>query len=91
MKKLEFLKESLKDLKIVGMLMWSFKFLCKGMVKYVDFLGVKLIVELGVGDGVIIKFILDEMELDVKLLVFEVNECFCEVLWNIEDDCLIIV
>ncbi len=90
MKKLEFLKESLKDLKTVGTLTRSSKFLCKGMVKHVDFSGAKLIVELGAGDGVITKFILDEMEPDAKLLVFEVNERFCEVLRNIEDDRLII-
>ena len=90
MKKLEFFKESLKDLKTVGTFTRSSKFLCKGMIKHIDFSDAKLIVELGAGDGVITKFILDEMEPDAKLLVFEVNERFCEVLRGIDDDRLII-
>lgn len=90
MKKLDFLKESLKDLKTVGTFTRSSKFLCKGMIKHIDFPTAKLIVELGAGDGVITRFILDEMHPDAKLLVFEVNERFCDELREIDDDRLII-
>ena len=90
MKKLEFLRESLKDLKTVGTFTRSSSFLCKGMIKHVDFSDARLIVELGAGDGVITKFILEEMHPDARLLVFEVNERFCDSLRDIDDDRLIV-
>lgn len=60
------------------------------MVKHVDFAEAELIVELGAGDGVITEFILNEMSPTAKLLVFEVNERFCDALRDIDDDRLII-
>lgn len=76
---------------MVGMLICSFKQFCKGMIKYIDFEQVKVIVELGVGDGVIIKYIFCNMCFDVKLIVFEVNFKFCVLMWVIQDDCFIVV
>jgi len=90
MSTIDFFKESLKNIKTVGTLTPSSKFLCKGMIKHVDFKTAKVIVELGAGDGVITKHILQNMRKDTKLLVFEVNENFCELLREIDDDRLII-
>ena len=58
MKKIEFLKEGLKNLKTIGSVARSSKYLCKGMIKHVDFKTANVIVELGAGDGVITKHIL---------------------------------
>ncbi|MEM9919056.1 MAG: methyltransferase domain-containing protein [Bacteroidota bacterium] len=73
-----FFKESLKNIKTVGTFTRSSKFVCKAMVKPVDFENAKVIVELGAGDGVITKHILQRMRKDATLLSFEVNAAFCE-------------
>lgn len=92
MKKIDFFKESIKNIKSVGTITRSSKFLCKGMIKPVDFDQADVIVELGAGDGVITKHILRHMKDDAKLLSFEVNEKFCgQMRNNIHDDRLIIV
>lgn len=90
MKRLDFLKEGLKDLKTIGTVTRSSRSLCRNMIKHVNFKDADLIVELGAGDGVITRFILDEMKPDARLLVFEVNPKFCEILRNINDDRLIV-
>ncbi len=91
MKTIEFFKEGIKNLKTIGTLTPSSKFVCKEMVSFIDFSTATVIVELGAGDGVITKHILKGMRPDAKLLVFEVNEAFCELLYNIKDDRLIVV
>ena len=85
MSKISFLKESLKNLKTVGTFTRSSKFLCKGMIRHVDFSDARIIVELGAGDGVITKHILENMHQDCTLLAFEVNELFCEKMRQIND------
>ncbi len=92
MKKIEFFRESIKNIKSVGTITRSSKFLCKGMIKPVDFEKADVIVELGAGDGVITKHILRHMKDDAKLLSFEVNEKFCDQMRStLHDDRLIIV
>jgi len=88
---LAFFKESIKNLKTVGTITRSSKFLCKGMIKHIDFSAAKVIVELGAGDGVITKHILENMSADCKLMTFEVNEKFYGQLNEIKDHRLIIV
>jgi len=92
MKKIDFFKESIKNIKSVGTITRSSKFLCKGMIKPVDFEKADVIVELGAGDGVITEHILRHMKKDAKLLSFEVNAKFCEQMRSaIQDDRVIIV
>lgn len=91
MKKIEFLKEGLKNLKTIGSVARSSKYLCKGMIKHVDFENADVIVELGAGDGVITKHILTAMKPDSILVSFEVNEMFCNQLRQIDDKRLIVV
>lgn len=87
MDKIDFLKESLKNIKTVGTLTRSSKFLCKGMIRHVDFSTADTIVELGAGDGVITEHIVKHMKKDAKLLTFEVNNSFCNIMReNIKDD-----
>ena len=91
MSQLEFLKEGLKNIKTIGTITRSSKSLCRNMVKHIDFTQTKVIVELGAGDGVITRHILEAMPPDVKLLAFEVNPKFCDIMRTIEDDRLIVV
>ena len=86
-----FFRESIRNLKTVGTFTRSSKFLCKGMIKHVDFSTAKVIVELGAGDGVITKHILQSMQPDCKLMAFEVNDRFINMLEEIDDDRLIVV
>ena len=88
---IEFFKESVKNLKTVGTITRSSDFLCKRMIKHVDFENAQTIVELGAGDGVITKHILNSMKKDSSLIVFEVNSAFCEELRKIDDDRLTVV
>ena len=91
MNNIAFLKESIKNIKTVGTITRSSKFLCKGMVKHVDFENAKTIVELGAGDGVITKHILRHMREDAVLLAFEVNKKFCDKMRKIDDKRLVVI
>ena len=91
MKKIEFFKEGLKNLKTIGSVARSSKYLCKEMIKHVNFETADVIVELGAGDGVITKHILKAMKPDSILLSFEVNETFCNQLRQLDDKRLIVV
>ncbi len=86
-----FFSESLKNIKTVGTLTRSSKFVCRKMVSQVDFSTARTIVELGAGDGVITKHILAAMAPDARLLSFEVLPKMCELLRRIKDDRLTIV
>ncbi len=89
---IKFFKESIKNLKTVGTITRSSKYLCKGMIKPLDFENAKVIVELGAGDGVVTAHILKAMAPDAKLLAFELNKKFCdEMRQKFKDDRLIIV
>jgi phospholipid N-methyltransferase len=59
------------------------------MVEHIDRENDKFIVEFGAGDGVITKYILEQMPKDCKLLSFEINEQLFQVLENIQDSRLI--
>lgn len=83
--KIEFLKESIKNIKTVGTVTRSSKFVCKEMISHVDFSTANTIVEIGAGDGVITHHILGAMRKDTKLVSFEVNENFCKKLQKIDD------
>lgn len=91
MKNIPFIRESIRNLKTVGTVTKSSPSLCKGAAKEVDYTTSKWIVELGAGDGVITKHILKAMAPDARLMVFEVNESFCDQLREIDDDRLVVV
>lgn len=91
MSTIDFFKEGIKNLKTVGTVTRSSKFLCKNMVGHVDFSKAKTLVELGAGDGVITRHILLNMKSDARLLAFEVNPKFCDRLRNIGDERLVVI
>jgi phospholipid N-methyltransferase len=86
-----FLKEGLRNIKTVGTLTRSSNFLCKEMIRHVDFAKADVIIELGAGDGVITRHILGNMHPDAKLFAFEVNSEFCKKLRGINDPRLIVI
>ncbi len=91
MNSIQFLKEGIRNLRTVGTLTRSSKYLCRNMVSHVDFSNAKVIVELGAGDGVITRHILKRMAPDARLLAFEVLPSLAEVLRAINDDRLIVI
>ena len=91
MAKVNFLMESLKDLKTVGTFTRSSDFLSKQMIKPIDFSKAKVIVELGAGDGAITKHILSQMSEDAQLFAFEVNPIFCKKLEDMNDPRLVVL
>ncbi|MBK8704511.1 MAG: methyltransferase [Saprospiraceae bacterium] len=90
-KRLEFLRESLRDIKTVGTLTPSSRHLCESMIRHIDFENGITIVELGAGDGVITHQLLSKMPVDSRLIVFEVNEKFCRTLRQIHDPRFILI
>ena len=78
--KRSFLKHFWQDKKMVGSMVPSSKFLTEKMIRNIDFKKAKLIVELGPGNGVFTKKILELMTKDCTLIVFELNTNFYEIL-----------
>lgn len=74
------LRELFTNINTTGAITFSSKSLVNKMLSYADFRGKKLIVELGGGDGSITQGIVDRMDKDAVLLVFEINKAFCEML-----------
>ena len=90
-KKGSFLTQGLKNLKTVGTFTRSSSYLCKEIVRQIKWTDGQIILELGAGDGVITKFLLDKMGPHSKLIAFEINEVFLETLKGIKDDRLIVI
>ncbi len=85
MTRLKFFLEGIKHLKTTGTITRSSKFICKEMIKHVDFENSDCIVELGAGDGVITHYILNAMQPHTQLIAFEVLDKFIDILNEIED------
>jgi len=86
-----FVRAFLKNWRETGSLVPSSSFLARKMIKPVDFSKAQIIVELGAGTGIITKMILKKMRKDARLLVFEINENFCERLVAFKDNRLEII
>jgi phospholipid N-methyltransferase len=72
------LKELFTNINKTGAVTFSSKSLVNKMLSFADFQGVKTIVELGGGDGSITRGIVERMEADATLYVFEISEAFCD-------------
>ena len=90
MKRVKFLVEGIKNFSEVGTITRSGAAMCEKMVKYIDE-DTEFIMELGAGDGVITKFILDRMSPTGKLIAFEINDQLFAQLDAIDDPRLIAV
>ncbi|MEJ6792570.1 MAG: methyltransferase [Lacinutrix sp.] len=91
MNKINFLKESLKNIRTSGTLFPSSRFLVSKLLKGVDFKTAKLIVEFGPGNGIITNNILNSLQPDAKLIIFEINDNFYNALLKIDDNRLVVV
>jgi len=80
MKQITLLTEAFKNLKTVGTITFSSKFLVKNIIAPIDFNKARCIVELGAGDGCITKALLEKMRPDATLISFEINDKFCELI-----------
>ena len=78
--KKSFIRQFWKEKKMVGAMAPSSRFLAQKMLANIDFNEAKVIIELGPGTGVFTDKILDQMSADAVLLVFELNENFCNQL-----------
>ena len=87
----KFFQESLRNIKTVGTITRSSRFVCRKMTNPIDFSRDINVIELGAGDGVITKHILDKMSAQSKLFIFEVNDTFIKKLNEINDPRLIVV
>lgn len=86
-----FLKESIRNLRTTGAIVRSSRFLVREMLKPIDFKNVKVIVELGAGDGVMTFEILRHLPATARLLCFEINPQFCEILRGIKDERFVLI
>jgi len=80
MSKSNLLIELYSNLGTTGALTFSSKALVKKMISQADLSHARLIVEMGGGDGSITQGIINQMHPEAELLVFEINESFCEAM-----------
>lgn len=85
MERLLFLKEFLRNIREVGSVSPSSKFLTKTLLLSVQFKTARTIVELGGGSGVVTRQLLRRMHPDAELFVFEINMNFASTLRTIPD------
>lgn len=78
MSKSDLLLELYSNLSTTGALAFSSKALVNKMLTYTDIEHAKLVVELGGGDGSISQGIIDRLSPEGELLIFEINESFCD-------------
>lgn len=83
--------QSIKNFKEMGTVIRSSPAMCRSMIQYIDPINDQIIVELGAGDGVITKYILNKMSQDARLFVFEINPELSEVVSRIQDPRLIVI
>jgi phospholipid N-methyltransferase len=85
-KQSNFLGEFIKGRKTVGAVAPSSKFLTKKMIAPIDFQKADIILELGPGNGVFTKAILERMKQTSKIFSFELNTAFYQHIFNNVDD-----
>ena len=89
--KINFFKEAVKNIKTLGTIAPSSRFLSKRMLKGIDFSNTHTIVELGPGNGAITKYILKNLSPEATLICFEINENFYQQLQELQHPQLIVL
>lgn len=77
---LQFMLEGLRDIRTVGTISRSSRWVCESMLSHVNFDTARCIVEFGAGDGPITEQIISQLKGNTQLLSFEVNPRLCEEL-----------
>lgn len=90
MSTISFLLEGFRNLRTTGTLTRSSPALCKAAIDRIDFSKTTVVVELGAGDGVITKYILDRMPAHGKVIAFEVSPELCDDMRALNDPRLIV-
>ena len=85
-----FLLEGFRNLRTTGTFTRSSPALCRAAIDRIDFPAAKVIVELGAGDGVITKHILEKLPADGKVIAFEVSPELCDDMRALNDPRLIV-
>lgn len=80
LKNLSFLLQYIVKPRTVGAVLPSSKYLAKKMVESINFDAAKCIVEYGPGTGVFTEFILEKCSPTAVIILFEMNEEFCNLL-----------
>src|SRR4051812_14901812 len=86
-----FLKEAITNMKTVGSVKPSSPQLCRAMIRGLHHEIPQTIVELGAGDGVITRMLLERMHHDSRVVAFEINKSFLTILEEIHDPRLTLV
>ncbi len=89
--RIKFLKEAIKNIKTLGTLAPSSRFLSRRMVKGIDFSKATTLVELGPGNGAITKYILKKLSPKATLICFEINDSFYNQLLELKHPKLIVL
>lgn len=85
-----FLLEGLRNITTTGTITRSGRALCLAAIDRIDFTTARTIVELGAGDGVITRYILDRLHPDGRVIAFEVSEDLCDDMRAIGDPRLLV-
>jgi len=84
--RIEFLREGLRNLRSMGSVAPSSRFLCRAITRKINPEKAKVVVELGPGDGVVTRFILHRLSPEARLIIFEINPVFVEKIRNTFND-----
>ena len=90
MSTLSFLLEGLRNIGTTGTITRSGTALCRAAIDRIDFTTARTIVELGAGDGVITKHILERLHPEGRVIAFEVSEDLCNDMRAIGDPRLVV-
>ncbi len=85
-----FLLEGLRNITTTGTITRSGTVLCRAAIDRIDFASARTIVELGAGDGVITRHILERLHPNGKVIAFEVSQDLCDDMRAIGDPRLIV-
>ena len=89
--RIKFFQEAIKNVKTLGTVTPSSRFLSRKMIKKIDFTNAKILVELGPGNGAITKYILENLAPKAVLICFEINDNFYNQLKELQHPQLIVV
>ena len=90
MSTLSFLLEGLRNIGTTGTITRSGTALCRAAIDRIDFTTARTIVELGAGDGVITKHILERLHPRGRVIAFEVSPDLCNDMRAIGDPRLVV-
>jgi phospholipid N-methyltransferase len=76
----------MRNLRSTGSVAPSSRFLCRAITQKIDPEKAAVVVELGPGDGVITRYILDRLKPEARLVIFEINSVFIEKMQANFDD-----